>query len=107
MTRSLILAGLIAAGLGLTAVSAAAAQGKNRGPDFTQLEADGSGEVTQEELQSFAPNPARASARFVAADSDHSGGRSLEEMQEARKAFGERMEGRRGAFGGPAGNGDL
>lgn len=72
MQRSTFIAAIAAAAVGLTTVSAMA---RDRGPDFSALDADGSGEVTLEEMQ------AGGQARFAAADTDNDGFLSLAELE--------------------------
>ena len=54
---------------------AAWARGNDRGPDFSTLDADGDGRVTQAELQ------AAGQVRFAAVDTNGDGVLSLEELQ--------------------------
>jgi len=80
MTNAGFLTGIVAAATVLTIGSVAVhAQGQkmDHGPKMTfqQLDTDGNGEITQEEMQ------ARATARFSEADANGDGLLSLEEMQ--------------------------
>ena len=58
MQRSTFIALIASAAVGLSTIAAMA---NSRGPDFSTLDADGNGEITQAELQ------ARGAARFAAA----------------------------------------
>ncbi len=93
MKRQVILAGLIAAVAGTSMVAPAFAKGKDRGDDrrgghhqvfnFDEIDADGDGFVTQEEID------AHRAAKFAEADTDGNGELSIEEltaMHAAKKA---------------------
>lgn len=72
MQRSTFIAAIAAAAVGLTTLSAMA---RDRGPDFSVLDADGSGEVTLEEMQAI------GQARFAEADTDGDGFLSVSELE--------------------------
>ena len=96
MKTTYILAGALAVAMGLTAVTADARD--RGGPDrerasFSELDADGNGEVTMAEMEAF------KAARFAAADTDGNGSLSVEEMIAARSSDNEdRMERRINRF---------
>jgi len=71
-TKMALLAGLIALG------GAAQAKTGDKGAMFEQIDADGNGAVTQEELR------AHAAARFATADADNDGFVTPQEMQAQR-----------------------
>lgn len=78
MKRSTFIAAIASAAIGLTTVSAMA---RERGPDFSKLDADGNGEVSLTELQ------ARGAERFAKVDADGDGfvtAAELEAMGEER-----------------------
>lgn len=74
MKRSVFIAGIAAAAIGLTTLAAMAREGR---PDFSALDADGNGEVTLSEMQ------AQGAARFASADTDGDGFLSLAELEAA------------------------
>ncbi len=80
MKMTPVIAGILAATIGLTGVTAANAQGRSEGPraDFSELDADGNGEVTIAEMQAY--GKARADARFAEADTNGDGSLSAEEL---------------------------
>lgn len=86
MKRSTFIAATAAAVFGLTTLSAMA---RDRGPDFSALDVDGSGEVTLQEMQ------ASGQARFDAADTDGDGFLSVAELEargrDGAKARAERV----------------
>ena len=90
MKTTYILAGGLAVVMGLTAVTADA---RDRGgpdrerPSFSELDADGNGEVTRAEMEAI------KAARFAAADTNGDGSLSVEEMIASRSADNtDRME---------------
>lgn len=88
MNKTIIL-GALAVALSITAVTADARGGDRGGEraDFSTLDADGNGEVTQAEMLAF------AQTRFSEADTNGDGSLSVEEMIAARSAdVSERME---------------
>ena len=95
MKTAYILAGVLALTMGVTGLTA---QAEGRGPDrerasFSELDANGDGEVTLAEMQ------ARGEARFAAADTDGNGTLSVEELIAARADDGnERLERRINRF---------
>ncbi|WP_147124326.1 EF-hand domain-containing protein [Shimia ponticola] len=82
MKTTTVIAGLMAATLALTATHAMARGGHGKGPQatFEQLDADGSGEVTQAEMAAW------RDAQRAAADTDGDGALSREEMLAAAEA---------------------
>ncbi|MCP9481709.1 EF-hand domain-containing protein [Shimia sp. CNT1-13L.2] len=96
MKRAMIISGVLAAAMGLTAVSASAkgwGPGGHHGPrpmmNFEAFDADKDGKVTKAEMEAF------AKAKFTEADTDGDGLLSQEEMQakaleEAQKRMKER-----------------
>ncbi|MEM8591813.1 MAG: calcium-binding protein [Pseudomonadota bacterium] len=94
MKTAYILAGALAATMGLTAMAAdAKGRGGGERASFSELDADGSGEVTQAEIL------AHAQARFDAADMNGDGSLSAEEMIAARSDnASERLERRVSRF---------
>ena len=74
MKRTTFIAAIAAAAIGVTTLAAMA---RERGPDFSALDADGNGEVTLSEMQ------ARGEARFTAADTDGDGFLSMAELESA------------------------
>lgn len=88
--KTTLLIGAMAAAVSITALTAEA-RGGDRGfrADFSTLDADGNGELTEAELR------AHAQSRFDAADTDGDGALSAEEMLAARgNADSERFEAR-------------
>ena len=83
MQRSTLIAGIAAAAIGISTVTAMAA-GRG-GPDFATLDADNSGEISLAELQEA------GNARFARADADGDGFLTEAELIEAAKG---RAEGR-------------
>lgn len=77
MKRTTFITVIAAAAIGMTTLSAMA---RERGPDFSTLDADNNGEVTLAELQ------ARGAARFAEADTDGDGFLSLAELEAAGQA---------------------
>ena len=82
MKRAMIISGVLAAAMGLTAVSASAkgwGPGGHNGPrammNFEELDANKDGKVTKAEMEAF------AKAKFTEADKDGDGLLSQEEMQ--------------------------
>lgn len=99
MKRDYIIAGIVATSL-VASAGMAAAQGKKPGgmrgmgpmmPEFSELDADGDGKVTQAEME------AHAKARFDAADTDGNGKLSAEEMAAAAKKREEERRAKRAA----------
>ncbi len=93
MKRAIIMTGFTAIALAGTAITASAfGKGHDEGPrmphiSFSELDANGDGQVTKEEIQ------AHFKARFDAADSDGDGNLSAEEMAaRAEKERAERMQ---------------
>lgn len=98
MKSSYFIGGVIVAALSVTAMSASAkgnGEGrKMRGPQvtFEQLDTNGDGFVTAEEMQ------AHAESRFMALDTDGDGAVSLEEMKaKFAQGQGDKKKGERGA----------
>ncbi|WP_299349953.1 EF-hand domain-containing protein [uncultured Shimia sp.] len=82
MKRALIISGVVAAAIGVTAVAVQAKSfGKGFGPrgpmpmEFSQLDINGDGQMTKEEMQAFGEQ------RFAEADTDGDGFLSMEEMK--------------------------
>ncbi|MEM1236837.1 MAG: EF-hand domain-containing protein [Pseudomonadota bacterium] len=96
MNMTYILAGALAVAMGVTGATADARD--RGGPDrerasFSELDADGNGEVTRAEMEAF------AAARFAAVDIDGDGSLSAEELVAARSADNaDRMERRINRF---------
>lgn len=77
MTYKHFVCGIVITAASVVAVAAAAdsgPRGAKMGPSFGTLDADGSGEITQAELDAF------AQSRFAELDTDGDGGISKEEM---------------------------
>ncbi|MEL7131895.1 MAG: calcium-binding protein [Pseudomonadota bacterium] len=72
MQSSMFITIIAATAIGLSTLSAMA---RDRGPDFSALDADGNGEVSLQEMQ------ASAQARFVEADADGDGFLSATELE--------------------------
>ena len=95
MKRPILASGMIAAVIAVTSTSVIAQQmgqgGMRQGPgfDFEELDANGDGKITQDEMQT------RAQDRFKAADTDGDGAISAEEMTARMQArMAERMAAR-------------
>ena len=87
MTRTAYLAALLAGTMALTGTIAAAKGAHGPQPSFSELDADGSGEVTMEEMAAF------HQTRLAAIDTDGDGAISRDEMVAAAEARNvERME---------------
>lgn len=81
MKRTTFIAGIAAAAVGLTTLAAMA---NTRGPDFSTLDADGNGEISQAEMQAVAAN------RFGDIDADGDGFLTQAELEEHSKAASSR-----------------
>lgn len=84
MKHRMFLTGIVTLAMGVTAVSAVA-QGPGAGhggkaPSFSELDTDGSGEITREEMQ------AQHRARFEAGDTDGDGKLSQAELEARAQA---------------------
>ena len=77
MKAPIFMTGIICAALAISAVDASAKPGEHKRPNFSEMDADGSGEITLDELQ------ARMQARFDAADTDNDGALSQAEVEAA------------------------
>ena len=81
MKKIAILGLAILAGASLSTVAEARQHGGEK-PAFTEIDTDGNGEVTQDELRAFGTT--RAADRFDAADTNADGKLSVEELAAAR-----------------------
>lgn len=72
MKRTTIVLSIAAAAIAVTTIGALA---RERGPDFSTLDIDGNGELTQEELSNA------AAARFATIDTDGNGSLSKAELE--------------------------
>ena len=78
MNSTKFISAVVLAAVAVTGTSVAAAGGKDRQPvSFQELDANGDGQVTREEMQ------ARRAERFTKADANGDGQLSVEEMQAA------------------------
>jgi len=84
MTRFLITAILVGGGLNLAAMGALAQETPRERPSFAQLDTDGNGEITPDEMQ------ARGDMRFGRIDTDGSGTLSKDELVAAAAQRAER-----------------
>lgn len=81
MIRIVLLASAITVGFGLAAQSEAAGGPRGERPAFEDIDADGNGAVTPEELRAY--GTAQAAERFAAADANGDGRLTAEEMAAA------------------------
>ncbi len=93
MKRTAFITGIILAGLSITAVTSGAVAKGQRGNHMTfeQIDTDGNGQITREEMQSIVPN------RFSATDTDADGFLTTAElemaaMERAKQRVAEMME---------------
>ena len=77
MNRTTFIAAIAATAVGVSAIAALA---NARGPDFSNLDKDGNGEITLEEMQAMGTH------RFEMADADGDGFVTVEELESHGKA---------------------